>query len=337
MKTKSYIRSLFIGIILAMLITFVQLPFYITKPGTAQELAPIVQVDGGYEEEGSLMLTTVRMGKANVVSYIWAKLSEYQMIYPEQDILQDRSDEEYSYIQLHNMENSKNSAITVAYNQADKSIEYKYNGLFVFTVLDNVPAKDFLKTADRIIRVDDKDVKSYEDLTHYLSTKQEGDVIEVVVERDGETVVQDIELITLENKEQVGLGVQLIEDVELNVNPSVEINSEKIGGPSAGLMFTLEIYNQLVEEDLTKGYDIAGTGQIFNDGTVGPIGGISQKIVAADKAGAEIFFAPNQNGASDSNYNEAVKTAQDIGTSMEIVPVDTFEDALLYLQSIQPE
>ncbi len=61
-------------------------------------------------------------------------------------------------------------------------------------------------------------------------------------------------------------------------------------------MFSLEIYNQLMEEDLTKGYKIAGTGTIDSEGTVGPIGGIDQKIVAADKAGAEIFFAPNEKG-----------------------------------------
>lgn len=70
----------------------------------------------------------------------------------------------------------------------------------------------------------------------------------------------------------------------------VTISSEGIGGPSAGLMMTLEIYDQLnTEMDLTRGYQIAGTGTISLDGTVGRIGGINHKIVAADKAGAEIF------------------------------------------------
>ena len=61
-------------------------------------------------------------------------------------------------------------------------------------------------------------------------------------------------------------------------------------------MFSLEIYNQLTEDDLTRGYKIAGTGTIASNGEVGEIGGIHQKVIAADKAGAEIFFAPNQNG-----------------------------------------
>jgi PDZ domain-containing protein len=99
-------------------------------------------------------------------------------------------------------------------------------------------------------------------------------------------------------------------------------------------MFSLEIYNQLTKEDITKGHHIAGTGTIDVNGTVGPIGGIEQKINAADKAGAEIFFAPNEKGAKDSNYRAAVKTAKDIGTKMKIVPVDTFDDAVHYLQKL---
>ena len=83
------------------------------------------------------------------------------------------------------------------------------------------------------------------------------------------------------------------------MTPKVTVKTDEIGGPSAGFMFSLEIYNQLTEEDLTKGYQIAGTGTIDADGTVGPIGGIEQKIVAADKAGAEFFFAPNEKGSKE--------------------------------------
>ena len=100
-------------------------------------------------------------------------------------------------------------------------------------------------------------------------------------------------------------------------------------------MFSLEIYNQLVKEDMTKGYTIAGTGTIDEEGHVGAIGGIDQKIVAASESGADIFFAPNENGAVGSNYEVALATAEDIGTSMKVVPVDTMEDALNYLKSLE--
>ena len=81
-------------------------------------------------------------------------------------------------------------------------------------------------------------------------------------------------------------------------------------------MFSLEIYNQLTLGDLTKGYQIAGTGTIDEGGKVGPIGGIGQKVVAADHSGADIFFAPNENGAAHSNYQDALIAAKDIDTKM---------------------
>ncbi|WVE35935.1 S16 family serine protease, partial [Priestia megaterium] len=135
---------------------------------------------------------------------------------------------------------------------------------------------------------------------------------------------------------RVGLGIALETNQELEVKPGIHIDTEKIGGPSAGLMFSLEIYNQLVKEDMTKGHRVAGTGTINDKGEVGPIGGISQKIVAADKEGAEIFFAPNEKGAAGSNYREAVKTAKKINSDMKIVPVDSFSDAVTYLEKLKP-
>ena len=98
------------------------------------------------------------------------------------------------------------------------------------------------------------------------------------------------------------MGIGLVDDKELIVDPEVTVQTDEIGGPSAGFMFSLEIYNQLTKEDLTKGYKIAGTGTISPDGTVGRIGGIEQKIVAADKAGAEIFLRQMKMDEKDSNY-----------------------------------
>ena len=77
------------------------------------------------------------------------------------------------------------------------------------------------------------------------------------------------------------------------VDPKVKIDSHEIGGPSAYLMFTLEIYNQLVEDDLTRGHEIAGTGTI-NEKEKRTDWRYSAKVVAASDAGAEVFFAPNE-------------------------------------------
>ena len=138
-----------------------------------------------------------------------------------------------------------------------------------------------------------------------------------------------------EEPKRVGIGVSLFTDRHVKVSPSVKVDIENIGGPSAGLMMSLEIYNQLTKEDETHGYAIAGTGTIDADGTVGPIGGIDQKVVAADKAGKDIFFAPNDKGDPNSDYKNAVKTAKDIKSDMKIVPVDTMQDALNYLNKLK--
>ncbi|MNJ72775.1 Lon protease [compost metagenome] len=93
-------------------------------------------------------------------------------------------------------------------------------------------------------------------------------------------------------------------------------------------MFTLEIYNQLTPGDLSKGYRIAGTGTIAEDGTIGSIGGVQFKIVASDREQAEIFFVP------EANYKDAKAKADEIGTSMKLVPVKHVEEALHYLQEL---
>jgi Lon-like protease len=337
MKKRIYFTAFSIGAIIAVLCTFIKLPYYVTMPGTAQKLDPLVKVEGGDHDDGDFMLTTVRMGRANVISYGLAKVRKYYELYPVEAIKQKgESDEEYTSRQLHMMEGSKQAAIAAAYKKAGKPVTYKFLGVYVMRVLPDMPAGKYLHVGDRITEIDGKKLKSAEQFIQYVSQKKKGDVVKVTFERKGKKQTVNLFLKPFpQDPKRVGIGVSLVTDSEIMTDPPVKIESEEIGGPSAGLMFSLEIYNQLVEEDITKGYTIAGTGTITPNGEVGPIGGISQKIIAADQAGADIFFAPNEKGAKNSNYQEALKTARDIGTDMKIVPVDTFDDAITYLQRLK--
>ncbi|MEH7441072.1 SepM family pheromone-processing serine protease [Bacillus sp. JJ1122] len=337
MKRKTSIKLSFLAAILLMASALYYLPYYVTKPGMAKELEPIVEVEGGFEEEGNFMLTTVRMGKANIYAYIIAKLSKYQEIYPVEDIrAEDESDEEYNIRQLHMMADSKTSAIEVAYTKAGIPVNYTYKGVYVLRVMPGMPAEGKLKPGDHVFEIDGKAFKSSDEFIKYVSSKKAGEVVKLAFKRNGKTDQAEVQLKALEDgSNRAAVGIQLVDDKEIDVDPDVTVQSEEIGGPSAGLMFSLEIYNQLTKEDLTKGYQIAGTGTITPDGIVGRIGGIQQKVVAADKAGAEIFFAPNEEGAKDSNYQEAMIAAKDIKTKMKIVPVNTFEDAVLYLENLK--
>lgn len=339
MRKKYKKRSLLFAAVVFIASSFYTLPYYVSKPGMAKELESIIEVENGYKEKGSFMLTTVRMGKANIYSYLIAKASKYQEIYPDDLIKrEDESDEEYTTRQLHLMESSKLNAIEVAYKKHGLPVKYQYKGVYVLNIYPGMPADGKLLPGDRIFKADNKSFSSSDLFIDYVNKKNEGDNIKLTIERNDQT--QDITLTVAPFPEQPtkkGVGIGLVDDKEIMVSPDVMVNSEEIGGPSAGLMFSLEIYNQLTKEDLTKGYEIAGTGTIDHNGEVGPIGGIEQKIVAADKVGAEIFFAPNEKGIKESNYNAAVKTAKDIHTKMKIIPVDTFDEAVAYLESLSPK
>ncbi|MDN6265113.1 MAG: peptidase, partial [Tetragenococcus halophilus] len=150
-------------------------------------------------------------------------------------------------------------------------------------------------------------------------------------------------LVELPSNQKAGIGITLVDHTDITSKDDIDFDVDDIGGPSAGLMFTLEIYEQLTEEDLRKGKDIAGTGTINEKGEVGRISGIDKKVVSADKAGAQIFFAPNdtiskkalnKNSDLKSNYQEAKETADSLDTDMKIVPVKTLQDAIDYLKQM---
>ncbi|WP_027408242.1 SepM family pheromone-processing serine protease [Anoxybacteroides tepidamans] len=337
MKKRAYMITFLLGVVVSFLFIFVQLPYYVTMPGTAQKLEPLVHVENGDKDQGTLMLTTVRMGRANVASYLLAHIRSYYELYPMKDIKQEgETDEEYTIRQLHLMEESKEAAIVVAYKNAHKPLSYRPHGVYVMGVVPGMPAERILQVGDRIVGIDGKKVETAEQLIQYVRQKRKGERVAITWIRGEKEKTSFLTLASFpQSPKQVGLGISPMTDYNIVTNPPVRIDSEKIGGPSAGLMFSLEIYNQLVPEDITKGHKIAGTGTINMKGEVGPIGGISQKVVAANEAGADIFFAPNEKGAKNSNYREALKTAKKIGTTMKIVPVDTFADALRYLQKLK--
>jgi Lon-like protease len=335
-RRKIFVSSSIVIALMMIAGIFFSLPYYVSKPGIAKELSPIIQVEGGEEGKGSFMLTTVRMGRANIYSYVEAKLFDYVELYPVDAILHEtETQDEYNARQLHMMAGSKLNAIEVAYKKAGLPVEYKYQGVYVVQVVPDMPAEGKLLPGDRIIEVDNHKFTSSESFIEYVGEKKAGNQIELTLKRNNKTKNVNVTLQAFkEDPKKVGIGISLVDDKEIIVDPTVSVKTDEIGGPSAGLMFTLEIYDQLMDEDFTKGYKIAGTGTIDSKGAIGPIGGIDQKIVAADKAGAEVFFAPNEKGSADSNYKLALKTAEEIDSKMKIVPVDLVDDAINYLQKL---
>lgn len=335
---RHILGALFI-VFLSVIFTSYQLDYYIYTPGSADVLTDMVEIEDSYPAEGAFHLVTVSSIKATIPAYITAKIRPFHEIVKVDDAKpKELSDEEYHQYQLKMMDNSQQSSRYVAYKAAGKPAEIKFNGVFVMRVVEGMPAEGHIEVGDRITAVDGKAITTGNDLINYLQTKQADSEITVELIRNDEKETEIIQVAAFPDQgDKVGIGIQLVNDQEVVVEPDISFKSGNIGGPSAGLMFSLEIYNRLTEADITKGYNIAGTGEMDYDGSVLAIGGADKKVVAADKEGIDIFFVPNENGRQGSNYEEAKEAAEEIKTSMEIVPVDTFEEALTYLESLEPK
>lgn len=341
MKSKKLITFVIV-VALAIFLSSYQLDFYISRPGGAYDLAPLVQVEGRDEgDEGSLNLMTVSMVHATPSLYLYARFQDgYKILQPEQVRSPHETDEEYNVRQLKLMSDSQVNAIEVAFEKAELPYEIANNGVFVMNVLEGGAAFGLLQPGDRILSVDENAFETMEEFMDYLSDREEGEQVDLTYERDGTEISGSVDLAPLPtDPERIGLGISFVEDKIITTSPNVTIDSDQIGGPSAGLMFTLEILNQLVDEDITKGYDIAGTGTMLSTGEVGRIGGVDQKVIAADNQGMSVFFVPDDEVSGDfqSNYEVALETAENIGTEMEVVPVRTIDDALDFLEQLQPK
>ncbi|MFY0517013.1 SepM family pheromone-processing serine protease [Lysinibacillus sp. UGB7] len=348
MKKKISIYAVFLVVICFLMLY--RLDAYIMKPGSAYDISNFVTVsDGDTDDVGTMSLMTVAMQQATPFTYLWAKTQKYQKI---MDINQVRNpledDEEYNIRQLKLMTDSQFNAKYVAFQRAGLEAKIHFKGVFVLNVLDGGASDGLLKAGDEIIQVDGQKISNQQMLVDLLKDKQLGEQVTIQFIRDKKEQQETITLKEIPRAEErrAGLGITYAESKSIETSPKVTMKTEDIGGPSAGLMFTLEILNQLLDEDITKGYAIAGTGEMLVDGSVGRIGGIDYKVIAADRDGMEIFFAPDDEIPAkmkakypelESNYATAVKTAKDIGTKMKIVPVKTVDDAIAYLKQLQPK
>lgn len=331
-KSGLYVLTL---AVIVYVVVYMSTPYMINQPGTAEDIKPMVSIKSGdSEEKGTFMLTTVSVSYANVWMLATARFNKHAEIVRKEP---DRNDEEYETQQRYYMSSSQSNAILAAYNKA--GVKYDVVSEYVFIVglsKESQPKGDF-HPGDIIRKVNGQPVKQFEDLGVLLQDNQPGDRVKLQLERNGKAVDQEVELVEIKAADggrKAGLGVTVGELRKVQAADKakeVQFADTRIGGPSAGLMFTLEIYNQLTPGNLSHGYRVAGTGTIAEDGTVGAIGGVQFKIVASDREKAEIFFVP------EANYKDAKAKAEEIGSKMKLIPVKKLDDALDYLASLEPK
>lgn len=343
-KIKIYKWPIIIFTAVALLVfsLAVPLPYYIEVPGGAEDIRQVLRVNETEDEEaGSYEFVTVGVQRATFAHLVYAWLTDFTDVYSAEELTGGSSDEEYIRINQFYMETSQNMAKYQGLKAAGKEITMNYLGVYVLQVAKNSTFKGILNIADTVTAVNDKTFDSSEELVKYVNSQKLGDSVKVTYEEDGEEKSATGKIIKLDNGKN-GIGISLIDRTEVTSDIPIEFATEGIGGPSAGLMFSLAIYTQLADPTLRDGRIVAGTGSISRDGSVGDIGGIDKKVVSAAKSGATVFFAPN-NPVSDevkkadpkakTNYETALEAAKKIKTDMKIVPVKTLQEAIDYLKN----
>ncbi|MEK3877450.1 SepM family pheromone-processing serine protease [Paenibacillus sp. FSL M7-0420] len=326
---------LFSFVVILYVVVFMNTPYIVYQPGSASEVAPMIKVENADpQEQGTFMMTTVSASYANVALLIASVFNSNAEVVLKETRLQDKTEQEYAAEQVFYMNSSQSYAVQAAYHAAGVPYEDVVDYLYVFSVPE-AANQDRFKPGDKIISVGGQKAADPAALSKLLSVHQIGDSVEVSLQRDGKEIKEQVKLVGVKDKDasaaRPGFGVVIgaVQKVEpKEEGKAVSFVDTNVGGPSAGLMFTMEIYNRLTPGDLTKGRKVAGTGTIDAEGNVGPIGGVKHKIVAADRKGAEIFFVPVK------NYDEAKAKADQIGTNMKLVPVSTLPDALKYMEEL---
>lgn len=316
-----------IGIIIGVFLSFYELPYYIDAPGGVIDVSSRIKIDNAYEVSGSFNMAYVSEYKATIPIFLFAKLNKDWNIYKKSDVLGNTETDEDLYIRDRLLlEESNQNAIVYAYQRAGKEVKLSNTKLYSIYIYED--AKTDLKVGDQIIEINNTIINNKEDALNEIQAHKKGDILQIKVLNDGKEEMRSAQLIDLDG--QLIIGIQLAQISDYSVSPNIEIKySKSESGPSGGLLTSLSIYNYLTKEDITKGYTIAGTGTIDEDGNVGSIGGVEYKIKGAVKDKIKYFLIP-----SGENYEEAIKVKNENNYDIEIVPVKTFDDALEFLETL---
>jgi PDZ domain-containing protein len=331
-RSVASLVGFFLAIALGALSVMVGLPYVIMKPGpitnTLGKLSgqQLITVRGAqtYPTQGALDFTTVRIaGGPGYKVTVWDLLAA--ALRPSEDVVDEelyfpkgvtgKQVEEESTAE---MIDSQQEAIAVALKAVGQKVT---EHVVVAQVAKDAPSAALLKAGDEIVSVDGKAVTSSAGVRDGVGAHKAGETVALGLVRDGKPVT--VQAKTRDSEGRATVGVFLGIRFEFPID--VKINAGDVGGPSAGTMFSLAVYDTLTPGPLTGGQQIAGTGTINADGQVGPIGGIRQKLVGAHDGGAKWFLAPAD------NCDEVVDHVPD---GLRVVRIATFDEARKAVEAI---
>lgn len=304
----------------------VPVPYIRVEPGSATDVLDLVSIQGGpqYPAEGDLLFLTVSLSRRlTPAGALLAWMDPDTELRKEEDYTGGLSREEITRINLAVMEESKLTAVKVALEYVGCEVGVVGGGPIVTDVLPDRPAARVLRSGDVVVAVEGERAVFTADVIEAVQSVEPGDEVAMTIRRDGEERLVEVPTVRGDDgAAQVGIG--LTEDVEYEFPFSVEINTGRVGGPSAGLAFTLAVIDDLTPGELTGGKRVAVTGEMGLDGTVIPVGGVEQKAVAAREHDAALMLVP---AGED-------ELARPRAGDMEVVGVDDLDDALAALARI---
>jgi Lon-like protease len=326
--TSKVIVGAAVVVVLSILGFLIPAPFVVYSPGPVVDVLgtresdgkEIVQVSGHptYYDDGKLEMTTVFVtspdNSPSVFEVAFAWISNEAAVVPRgfvynDEVTNEDTEREGAVDMVQSQDAATATALTALGYQLRPIIE-------VLDVSEDLPADGKLEVRDRIVAVNGIRVDNAQDVVETVVATEPGDSVVFSVRRETELLDITVTPEDVDGAPRVGI----IPGVGYRFPFKVAVNiSGDIGGPSAGLMFSLSIYDTLTPGSLTDGETLAGTGEINEKGEVGPIGGIQQKIVAARDSGAKLFFVPEQ------NCEQALGAPNG---SMRLVRVTTMEGAL---------
>ncbi|WP_232820364.1 PDZ domain-containing protein [Brachybacterium sp. YJGR34] len=324
--------SLVLICVMVLVGSLLPVPYVIERPGPAidvlgeYEEEQILLIDGAetYPTEGELMMTTVSVDggpgyRVTPVEVIASWFDPTSMVMPRELVFPEgQTREETVLTNSVAMSTSQQTAVAVALDEL--AIEYQ-DVVMVAGVEQGAPADGTLEGGDVIVSVGGEtaaDVAGYQELVRATPA---GEDVPLTIRREGREMDLEVPAETVDGAPR--MGVVLSEGFEFPMD--IEIGVGEIGGPSAGMVFSLSVYDELTPGALTGGHRIAGTGTIAADGTVGAIGGIRQKMVGAEESEAEFFLAPA------ANCEEVVGNEPE---GLEVVAVSDFEEAVAASETI---
>ncbi len=295
---------------------------YIYLPDPPRAVEPLVQIPGenDTDENGGIYMVDIFVRKASLLEQLIPGLHDGASLVPAKEVNPIGVSESQRIKQSRDeMSQSQKIAAAVALRYLGYKVPVKTNGVNVTAVYPSAPADGKLEVGDLIVSVNGKPVETTADLQRLMQDVEPGDEVTFGVRRSGG--LQQIRLDTAASTDQdrrAIVGIQIDQAATIDLPVAIKIDTGSIGGPSAGLAFSLDIVDELGPKDLDDDKKIVVTGALDLDGTVQPIGGIKQKTIAARDAHANLFLVPDDNAAEARRYADG----------LDVIPVSTFREAL---------